>query len=177
MSNGNINAKQIKGVLDIENGGTGNPTFSTDEFVVFGTQSLISSGNKLNDLGTASNDIWSAEQIITYVKQIFQLSAGRNNQNTTDSYLHGSGGIFTDLSPYYVPYNCVAKKITVTTFGDETWVGELYINGVSVESISITATDKGSKDINVNISDGDLISMYCAGTNINRPFMTVWFEI
>jgi hypothetical protein len=60
---GNINAKQIKGVLEVENGGTGNPTFSSDEFIVYGTQSLISSGNKLNDLGTASTDLWSASKI------------------------------------------------------------------------------------------------------------------
>ena len=177
MSNGNINAKQIKGVLEVENGGTGNPTYSTGEIISYGTQSFQSSGYTVNDSGTASTDLWSAEQIVTYVKQIFQLSAGRNASNVTDSYLKSAGNVFTDVSPYYVPYDCKAKKITVTTSDNETWSGELYVNGVLSDSISIISTDKGGKDIDIDINNGDLISLRCSGTNINRPFMTVWFEV
>jgi len=176
MSNGNINAKQIKGVLEVENGGTGNPTYSNGEIITFGTQSMVSSGYQFNDLGTASTDIWSAEQIITNQKQLFNLAFGRNNSNVTNSFLKGPDGVFSDLSPYIIPYDCNSVNISAGTNGIYTWEVQLFINGVLSTSLNITADNKGFNTISVPISAGDGISVYCLGTSINRPNVLIWVE-
>ena len=75
---GNVNAKQITGILGIENGGSGNATYSNNELIIFGTQSFQSSGYTINDSATASSDIlWTSEKIIDY---------------SNDNYLSLNGG-------------------------------------------------------------------------------------
>lgn len=67
MANGKINAKQIDGLVSIENGGTNNSSFTQSEILIFGTNSINSSGYLFNDFGTASSDIWTADKIISYI--------------------------------------------------------------------------------------------------------------
>lgn len=52
MANGKINAKQIDGLVSIENGGTNNSSFTQSEILIFGTNSINSSGYLFNDFGT-----------------------------------------------------------------------------------------------------------------------------
>ena len=68
MAHGKVNAKQIEGIVSLENGGTNNATFSASQILAIdsSTSSIISSGYKFNDSGTSSTDIWSSDKIISY---------------------------------------------------------------------------------------------------------------
>jgi hypothetical protein len=84
MSNGRINTKQLNGLVSIENGGTNNSTFTQSQIVIASTASLVSSGYKFNDFGTASSDIWTADKIISYIENKII------NQGTKAGYVAGS---------------------------------------------------------------------------------------
>lgn len=55
--------------LALNRGGLGNISFTASEILIVdsSTSSVISSGKKFNDAGTASSDIWTANQIISYI--------------------------------------------------------------------------------------------------------------
>lgn len=67
MSNGKFRAKQLNGIVSVDNGGTGTNSFSQSSILIFGTNSLQSSGYFFNDTGTQSYELWSASKIVQYI--------------------------------------------------------------------------------------------------------------
>jgi hypothetical protein len=78
MSIGKINIKQIDGILAIDKGGTNNNTFTQSQILIFGTNSIISSGYTFSDGVTSSYGIWSSEKVSNYVlnNTVIGITAG-----------------------------------------------------------------------------------------------------
>ena len=60
-----------KGLLSISRGGLNNSTFNESEILHANENAskIVSSGYRFNDFGTSSVDVWSAKQIIDYLKE------------------------------------------------------------------------------------------------------------
>ena len=57
------------GLLPMERGGLNNNNFTQNELVISGTNSIESSGYKIDDSGIGETDLWSAKKIIEYYNQ------------------------------------------------------------------------------------------------------------
>ena len=55
------------GILPIERGGLNNTFFNSGELLISSSESIVSSGYKINDAGFAKTDLWSAEKIIKQI--------------------------------------------------------------------------------------------------------------
>ena len=53
----------------MERGGLNNNNFTQNELVISGTNSIESSGYKIDDSGIGETDLWSAKKIIEYYNQ------------------------------------------------------------------------------------------------------------
>jgi len=105
--------------------------------------------------------------------------AARDSNNTTNSYLRGNDGVVTNLSGYVLPTNATIIGIGAATDGAATWTAEVRKNGAAtvIASLSLTAVAKDSRyDLDVDVSTDDEIQMYCNGTNISSPNMTVYLK-
>jgi hypothetical protein len=52
------------GILPIEKGGLNNTKFNNDELLISSSDSIVSSGYTINDVGDSNSDIWTAKKII-----------------------------------------------------------------------------------------------------------------
>jgi hypothetical protein len=112
------------------------------------------------------------------VPETFVLAASRNT-DATNIYLRGPGNVPTNLSGFVLPFNATIIGIGAATQGTETWTAEVRKNGSAtvIASLSITAAAKDSTGaLNVDVDVDDEIQMYCNGSSISRPAMTVWFR-
>jgi len=101
-------------------------------------------------------------------------SAGKNN-NATNSYLI-SDQVFTNVSPLVITEDCKILSISASTEGNETWTAEIHTNGVLIvgAALTIAASDNGIiNDLNIAVTAGDKLSLYCNGTLVKKPRIIV----
>ena len=109
-------------------------------------------------------------------KRTWTWSAASKN-TSTNIYLKGGDGTFTNASPYIVPFDCKLTAISASTESLYTWNAEVHVNGVNVGALSIFSSDSGyASPLNITINAGDKISFYCNGTSIKGPNITAWFS-
>lgn len=100
-----------------------------------------------------------------------------NRKSVTNSYLKGAGNTFTNVTPYIAPFDCEITAISASSEFSETWSAEVHVNGSSIGSLSIFSSDNGyASPLSISVNAGDKISLYCNGTTINGPSITVWFN-
>jgi len=129
----------------------------------FAGEQIFWNGTDWTVLGAPANDQWP-------------LMAGRDSVATTNVYLRGPDGVPTNLSGFIIPVDSTIFAIGAGTDGADTWVAEIRKNGAAavIASLSMTAEAKKFTDtLDVDVSAGDEIQMYCSGTNVNRPTMLV----
>ena len=170
-------------------GGAGSVSnFGNVQFVNFATTSDLSS-LKIDDL---SNVVIAATpssgDILEYNgtnwvptsswKKTWTWGAASAANNTTNRFLSKYDGAFTNESPYVSFYNAQIKAISIATNGLETWSGEVYVNGVSVLSLSSGGQDSAFNNTvtGVTFNAGDEISFYCNGTSIDTPSIEILIE-
>ena len=101
------------------------------------------------------------------------------NAITTDVYLRGTNGVPTNLSGFVLPFDSTIIGIGVETNGSFTWTAEVYSNGgaVPIAQLAVAAASKAyTSALSVNVNAGDSLSVYCSGTNIDRPSVTVFLR-
>ena len=76
------------GILPINRGGLNNSVFTQNELLISSTGSVISSGYRINDSGTASSDIWTAAKIIQ------QMGSTMVNKETPTGSINGTNNVF-----------------------------------------------------------------------------------
>lgn len=112
------------------------------------------------------------------IRQAFTVAAASNANLNTNRFLDRQDGLATNLGPYVMPYNAQIKGISLSTDGAETWTAIVYING----SPSTAQLASGGADsaytyaLSTAVSAGDKISIYCSGSSIRKPAVTVWVE-
>jgi hypothetical protein len=113
-----------QGLLPIDRGGLNNATFSANELVIAdeNSESLISSGWKLNNTGTSSTDIWSADAIMNYI------------ESTLDGVSFTSGPILPDSnlsSDTIIPFN----QTNINNILNFNW--NVFNRGATVSTVSL----------------------------------------
>jgi len=105
------------------------------------------------------------------------FSMGRDD-NVTDSYLETEGSVPSNLAGHVVPWDATIVAITAATEGTETWVAEVRKNGspAVIASLTMTAVTKNQAVYGVSVSAGDELQIFCNGTDINRPVVTVYLR-
>ena len=115
------------------------------------------------------------------------LSCGRNNANATDIYLRAEDGVPLNVSSFIVGFNANILGMTLTSGSDETWVAEIYKNndidipptqGNRIAYLSVTSASYKREIFSspVSIDDQDRLAVYCRGTQIDNPKVTVILE-
>jgi uncharacterized FlaG/YvyC family protein len=113
------------GILPIDRGGLNNTEFNEGEILISNSDSVISSGYKLNNNGFSEFDIWSASRILRQLsdnKVVFNIGDGQ-----TDTF---------NLS-----HNLGTRAVIVQIFDTET--------GESVET-GVVRTDENSVEVSFN---------------------------
>jgi len=99
--------------------------------------------------------------------------------NASDIYLRGPDALPTNEGGFYIPFDATIVGIGVTTNESESWTAEVRKNGSAtvIASLDITtATSGGTYTLDVDTDSGDIIQMYCNGTLVNKPTMTVYLK-
>ena len=113
-----------QGLLPIDRGGLNNATFSANELVIANSNSdaIISSGWKLDNTGTSSTDVWSADKIINYI------------ESTLDGVSFTSGPVLPDSnlsSETIIPFN----QTNINNILNFNW--NVFNRGATVSTVSL----------------------------------------
>lgn len=164
------------GLLPISRGGLSNSTFTASQILIMNstTSSVVSSGYTINDIGTSSNDIWSAQRTIQYIESV-TLSGGRANSNATNIYLRSGDGLPYNTTPFVLPFDGIIKSISISTSANDTWIGEVRNNGVLISGASLSSVAQSFtySSYNINVNAGSQLQLYVNGSNIPNPRMVV----
>lgn len=133
-------------------------------------------------IDTTSGDVYYYDSI--RVKNLgvatVQQDAGRNHSTVTNQYLRNGGDTPTNLNGFVLPWN--ATLITMSMSGSlntQTWSAEVRKNGGGIAQDILTITNEYSNYDNTKNTDfdaGDRIMIYCNGTSINYPHITLFFR-
>jgi hypothetical protein len=132
----------------------------------------------------AGSGLTSGCRIVPNIDQVegaggFVLNFGDAN-NVNFGYLDVAGNTPSNLSGYVVPFNGFLTAINASTNGPETWIVEVQRNNIStiIASLSITAAESAFDDtFNVPIIEGDEIQIFCNGSGISNPLVSVGISI
>lgn len=119
-----------------------------------GTGELKDSGSNLNSLKGAN----------------LTILANRKN-NATNSYLRYADNM-SNVTPVVVHEASYINSISASTDGNETWTVEIHNSSglISGAVLSISGNDSGFvNNLNIPISSGTRLSVYCNGINIKQP--------
>jgi len=153
-----------------------NTNSSINSLIDVDTVSIAPINADVLNYSTSGTGNWvpiNPKSIIT--RNTWLLSAGVNAISVTDRYCDWWGGAM-NLSGYVVPVNATIQYISANTNAVQTWTAEVRQNGTNVAQLAITALASARSSIlNVNVSAGDIITLFVTGTAINRPTITVHF--
>ncbi len=111
---------------------------------------------------------------------IIQQDASRNSTNTTNMYLMGEGDTPTNLNGFVLPWNSTLVAISMSgKLNTETWTAEVRKNNVVTVLDSLTIINQYSNyssTNNIDFSAGDRVQIYCNGTSIDYPKVTLFFR-
>ncbi len=163
------------GILPLNRGGLSNSTFTSSQILIVNstTSSVVSSGYKFNDGGTASTDIWSARHSIDNIVTL-TLSGARSGGGVSTVYLRSGDGLPYNTTPMIMPFNGTIKYISMSTSANSTWTAEVRDNGTAITGATISNTTTGTySSFNINVNEGAKLQLYCNGNSVANPRMTV----
>jgi hypothetical protein len=154
--------------VDSVNGFTGSVILDLDDI-----NDVVITAATNNDVLMYDNGNWLNKK----TKKTWNWGGSANVNNATNRFLSKYDGTLTNLSPYISFYDAKIISMSIASNGAFTWTGDVYVNGVSVYSLSSGGNDSAFDDvIGITFSAGDKISLYVNGTNINRPSVEILIE-
>lgn len=158
------------GLLPLDRGGLNNSTFTASDILIIdsSTSSVISSGYKFNDFGTASTDIWTANKVISYLNS--NIIPESNKGQIGISINGGQSVITTGLKTYITcPYSgtITGWELLSTLTGSivvDVWK-DTYINYPPTLSDSICGIDKPTLSTQIKNNNNNLTNW---STSINE---------
>ena len=106
----------------------------------------------------------------------FVFPAARNANINSDQALRRQDRVFTNVSPYSVPYDGEIYCITAERENFQltrTWDLEVEVNGSIVRTVSVGSGQQSVQDdgLNISVSAGDLVTIYFrnASATIRKP--------
>ena len=111
---------------------------------------------------------------------IIQQGFGRNHPTVTDQFLRMEGDVPSNLNGFVLPWNATLVAISMSgEANNQTWTAEVRLNGGGISQDSLTITNdfsNYSNNNNIDFSAGDRIMLYCNGTSIDYPHVTLFFR-
>ena len=131
--------------------------------------------------------VYNGTQFADLAAPGFIWNAARNSATTTNVWLRKFGDIPTNRVPFITPFDADIIAISIGTDAPETWTAEVYKNADIVSpptsanaiiSIAITNADSFYQTFTtpVQLVAGDRIGIYCNGSNINRPSVSLYIR-
>jgi hypothetical protein len=143
-----------QGILPISRGGLNNSSFTANELIIANDESdsLISSGYKLNDTGTSSNDIWTAEKIMEYIESTLDGVSLSTGPQLPDSNLN---------SNTIIPFN----QTDINNVLNFSW--NVYNRGATVSTVSLEWRRNNTGNWQVLTTDKSLSTLTHTLTDTN----------
>jgi len=111
---------------------------------------------------------------------IVQQDAGRDHRTVTNQYLRNEGDTPTNLNGFVLPWNATLISISMSCNSNtQTWTAEVRRNGGGVGLDTLTINNQYSNQSdnnNVDFNAGDRVQIYCNGTSIDYPHVTLFFR-
>jgi len=111
---------------------------------------------------------------------IIQQDVGRNHPTVTNQYLRNEGGVPTNLNGFVLPWNATLISISMSgNLNTQTWTAEIRKNGggIGLDTLTIVNNYTNYSDTNnIDFNAGDRIQIYCNGTSIDYPHVTLFFR-
>jgi hypothetical protein len=104
-------------------------------------------------------------------RRYLYLAASRNGI-VTNTYLQGPGSVFTNSSPFILPFNCTLIALAASCNVAGTWTAEVHkLNAlVAGATLALVAANSNSRnDLAIDFNLGDGIQLFMNGTTIDRP--------
>jgi hypothetical protein len=112
----------------------------------------------------------------TIAKGTSLVLTGARKKNASFSYVE-IAGLMSNESSIEAYEDMTLHAIMLGSDGNETWIAEVHGNGVSIGSLSVTSSDsKSVTNLGINVLQGVKISLYCNGSQINKPRITAIFK-
>lgn len=106
------------------------------------------------------------------------IISGSRKKKATNSYLEVEN-IMSNQNPIVAYEDMILDTIVIGTDGAESWTGEVRAGGVLIPGGSLTASSESNKfvsNLNINVSQGTEISLYCNGNKVEKPRMYAIFK-
>lgn len=111
---------------------------------------------------------------------IIQHEVGRNHPTVTDQYLRSEGDTPTNLNGFVLPWNTTLIAMSMScNSASQLWTAEVRKNGggVAQDSLTINMALQNYNDVkNTDFNAGDRIMIYCSGTSVDYPHVTLFFR-
>lgn len=109
-----------------------------------------------------------------------QYSFARDKSKVSDVYLETVGGISSSLTGYALIHDATLIGISLSgARDDQTWDAEVRKNNVLAPLLVAplaNSFEAHDSTLDVDFDAGDRIQVFCAGTNIARPLVTLQFR-
>ena len=170
----------VTGIWEFQGGGATDPSFYLTQKTAAATTNLGSATQipfEVINGQLASYDKTNSRNKFLSVSRQYVTFGGRDSTKTTNEYMRNA--LFTsNESSTRLIQNATLVGISVQTAEAETWIARVRRNGVvtNLYSKSLT-TSTGTQDntLNVDFNVGDVIQVYCEGSDVNRPLVVLEF--
>jgi len=109
-----------------------------------------------------------------------QQDVGRGHAVVTDQYLRGEGDAPSNMNGFVLPWDATLIAITMSGRSNtQTWTAQVRKNGGGISQDSLTITNQYSNynnTKNTDFSAGDRIMIYCSGSSVEYPRVTLVFR-
>lgn len=173
-------SETVTGVWTFTGGAATDPNFYLTQKTVAPTTNLGSSTQipfSVINGQLATYDKTNTRNKFLSVNRQYITFSGRDNDKITNEYLRN--GLFTsNEASTKLIQNATLVGISVNTATTETWSARVRRNGVATNLYSKGLTGSpGTQDntLNVDFNVGDVIQVYCDGTDVNRPLVVLEF--
>lgn len=111
---------------------------------------------------------------------LIQQDVGRNHRTVTDQYLRSEGNVPNNQNGFVLPWDATLVSMSMSgSKNDQTWTAEVRKNGGGIVQDSLTITNQYSnynENNNTDFNAGDRVMIYCNGTSIDHPHVTLFFR-
>lgn len=140
-----------------------------------------------NNVEDAIQEVDSDVVALTALQSAFCMTFARDRRRVTNLWLDTEDSIPSNLSPFVLPFDATIIAISGATRDLETFDAEIHVNAVvraggtpvmasSIGTLAFTASNSETLSVNIDVSQGDEIGVYCRGTGVNRPTITIFFK-
>jgi hypothetical protein len=102
---------------------------------------------------------------------------GTNSNASNGKWLEFFASVSSSDSPFVVPNTSTLKELSLSVSGTHTGTVEIFRNGSSISSISLSSQDKNSvSGLSIGLAAGDEISAQVTSGNMTKPVLGIFIQ-